>query len=86
MPEALCADVDRRRRFRFRKTREIACADAIRVDRTKPLEFIRGVSSATDPLRESMPVIPGRCEASNPESRDSGLVLAHHPGMTEGSD
>jgi hypothetical protein len=26
-------------------------------------------------------VIPGRCEASNPESRDSGLRFAH-PGMT----
>ena len=35
-------------------------------------------------------VIPGRCEAANPESRDSrcalspGLVLTHHPGMTCG--
>jgi len=29
-------------------------------------------------------VIPGRCEASNPEvSRHSGLVLTHHPGMTK---
>jgi hypothetical protein len=29
-----------------------------------------------------MNVIPGRCGASNPESRDSGLVLSDHPGMT----
>src|SRR6267154_1316540 len=28
-------------------------------------------------------VIPGRCEASNPESRDSGSGPADHPGMTE---
>jgi hypothetical protein len=27
-------------------------------------------------------VIPGRCEASNPESRDSGSGPADHPGMT----
>ncbi len=27
-------------------------------------------------------VIPGRCEASNPESDIPGLVLTHHPGMT----
>src|ERR1700687_4250308 len=27
-------------------------------------------------------VIPGRCEASNPESRDSGSGATHHPGMT----
>src|SRR4051812_22248548 len=27
-------------------------------------------------------VIPGRCEASNPESRDSGSGLSDHPGMT----
>jgi DNA helicase-2/ATP-dependent DNA helicase PcrA len=27
-------------------------------------------------------VIPGRVKDANPESRDSGLVLAHHPGMT----
>src|SRR5258705_13892174 len=28
-------------------------------------------------------VIPGRCEASNPESRDSGSGPSEHPGMTE---
>src|SRR5690348_17648034 len=28
-------------------------------------------------------VIPGRCEASNPESRDSGSGPSDHPGMTE---
>ena len=28
------------------------------------------------------PVIPGRCEASNPESRDSGSGPSDHPGMT----
>ena len=28
-------------------------------------------------------VIPGRCAASNPESRDSGSGPAGHPGMTE---
>ena len=28
-------------------------------------------------------VIPGRCEASNPESRDSGSGPTDHPGMTE---
>jgi hypothetical protein len=27
-------------------------------------------------------VIPGRCAASNPESRDSGLVASRRPGMT----
>src|SRR4051794_13505682 len=27
-------------------------------------------------------VIPGRCEASNPESRDSGSGPTDHPGMT----
>src|ERR1700720_763 len=27
-------------------------------------------------------VIPGRCEASNPESRDSGCGPSDHPGMT----
>src|SRR5436853_4715173 len=27
-------------------------------------------------------VIPGRCEASNPESRDSGSGPSDHPGMT----
>ena len=29
------------------------------------------------------PVIPGRCEAANPESRDSGFDASHRPGMTE---
>src|SRR3954452_17339329 len=28
-------------------------------------------------------VIPGRCEASNPESRDSGSGPSDHPGMTK---
>src|SRR5260370_38537813 len=28
------------------------------------------------------PVIPGRCEASNPESRDSGFALSRAPEMT----
>jgi len=27
-------------------------------------------------------VIPGRCGASSPESRDSGSGASHHPGMT----
>jgi len=27
-------------------------------------------------------VIPGRCDASNPESRHSGMGLTAHPGMT----
>ena len=27
-------------------------------------------------------VVPGRCEASNPESRDSGAGPSDHPGMT----
>src|SRR5581483_464575 len=31
----------------------------------------------------STPVIPGRCEASSPESRDSGSGPSNHPGMTE---
>src|SRR5437879_272550 len=30
-------------------------------------------------------VIPGRCEASNPESRDSGFSPTGCPGMTGGS-
>src|SRR5258708_7906011 len=30
----------------------------------------------------NLPVIPGRCEASNPESRDSGFDASHRPGMT----
>jgi hypothetical protein len=29
-------------------------------------------------------VIPGRCEASNPESRDSGSGPSDHPAMTDG--
>ncbi len=32
--------------------------------------------------RRDTTVIPGRCEASNPESRDSGSGPADHPGMT----
>jgi hypothetical protein len=32
--------------------------------------------------KQSSTVIPGRCEASSPESRDSGSGAAHHPGMT----
>jgi hypothetical protein len=28
------------------------------------------------------PVIPGRLEEPNPESRDSGFDAAHRPGMT----
>jgi len=28
-----------------------------------------------------MPVIPGRLEEPNPESRDSGSGDSHHPGM-----
>jgi hypothetical protein len=32
--------------------------------------------------KQSIFVIPGRCEASNPESRDSGSGPADHPGMT----
>jgi len=31
-------------------------------------------------------VIPGRCEASNPESRDSGFAPSRRPGMTEYAD
>src|SRR6266446_8868289 len=30
-------------------------------------------------------VIPGRCDASNPESRDSGFIAARCPGMTSKS-
>jgi hypothetical protein len=30
-------------------------------------------------------VIPGRCEASNPESRGSGSGLSDHPATTEGN-
>src|SRR5690348_12944404 len=30
-------------------------------------------------------VIPGRCEASNPESRDSESGPSDHPGMTRGN-
>src|ERR1700687_890555 len=33
--------------------------------------------------RKPTTVIPGRCEASNPESRDSGSGPSDHPGMTE---
>jgi hypothetical protein len=33
--------------------------------------------------RKPIAVIPGRCEASNPESRDSGFGPSDHPGMTE---
>jgi hypothetical protein len=32
--------------------------------------------------RKPIAVIPGRCEASNPESRDSGSGPSDHPGMT----
>src|ERR1700730_10170210 len=32
---------------------------------------------------EKPSVIPGRCEASNPDSRDSGSDPSDHPGMTE---
>jgi hypothetical protein len=38
--------------------------------------------NAASKTRASKTVIPGRCEASNPESRDSGSGAAHHPGMT----
>jgi hypothetical protein len=31
---------------------------------------------------ERLAVIPGRCKASNPESRDSGSGPSDHPGMT----
>src|SRR5262245_36174101 len=30
----------------------------------------------------SLAVVPGRCGASNPESRDSGSGPSDHPGMT----
>src|ERR1700730_14859116 len=33
--------------------------------------------------KQTTAVIPGRCEASNPESRDSGPGPSDHPGMTE---
>src|SRR5215208_3168699 len=32
--------------------------------------------------RHGASVIPGRCEASNPESRDSGFASSMRPGMT----
>src|SRR5258708_3419207 len=35
--------------------------------------------------RASNPVIPGRVEDANPESRDSGFDASHRPGMTESS-
>src|SRR5437660_12492190 len=31
-------------------------------------------------------VIPGRCKASNPESRDSGFASSMRPGMTGGRE
>src|ERR1700730_15147940 len=34
------------------------------------------------PSALELAVIPGRCEASNPESRDSGSGPSDHPGLT----
>jgi hypothetical protein len=52
-----------------------------------PIASIIGVSRILDrPPERAMTVsavIPGRCEASNPESRDSGSGPSDHPGMTE---
>src|SRR5205085_863181 len=50
----------------------------------------RQIGEIFRPLRPSwryficslLAVIPGRCEASNPESRDSGSGPSDHPGMT----
>ncbi|OCK53710.1 UvrD-helicase domain-containing protein [Bradyrhizobium sp. LMTR 3] len=39
--------------------------------------------SAIIPGSIDSPVIPGRIEDANPESRDSGSALSAHPGMTE---
>jgi hypothetical protein len=52
-----------------------------------PIASIIRVSGILDrPPERAMTVsavIPGRCEASNPESRDSGSGPSDHPGMTE---
>jgi hypothetical protein len=52
-----------------------------------PIASIIHVSGILDrPPERAMTVsavIPGRCEASNPESRDSGSGPSDHPGMTE---
>src|SRR5258708_38942810 len=49
-------------------------------------KHIPGRESLADPLKrgeaDALVVIPGRCEASNPESRDSGSGPSDHPGMT----
>src|SRR4051794_10914692 len=69
-------------------------ASAPRNDGTRILYgFIADISGILDhPLSRMMTagvlraqfdrVIPGRCEASNPESRNSGSGATHHPGMT----
>jgi hypothetical protein len=61
-----------------RGERFINNSGALRVARANVfVEFIVIASEATQ-----YSVIPGRCEASNPESRDSGSGPADHPGMT----
>jgi hypothetical protein len=49
---------------------------ALAEDGVVRLPQTEGNSSATDTLT---PVIPGRCEASNPESLDSGFALTRAP-------
>ena len=46
---------------------------AARGNRRVPVEYPGGLEIV---------VIPGRCEAPNPESRDSGFDASHRPGMT----
>src|SRR5579872_4477007 len=49
-----------------------------------PFELADADGDMVDHLNAShRDVIPGRCEASNPESRDSGSGPSDHPGMTE---
>jgi glycosyltransferase involved in cell wall biosynthesis len=47
-----------------------------------PFDFDGWWQDAAQAVRGQLPVIPGRCQASNPESRDSGSGPADHPGMT----
>src|SRR6266403_3370560 len=55
-----------------------------------PARWENSTSGTRSLVSDGFAVIPGRREASNPESRDSpvqlrtrGLVLTHHPGMTQ---
>src|SRR6185436_19973800 len=48
----------------------------------QPPQRARAAVLVEDFVALTFPVIPGRLEEANPESRDSGFDAAHRPGMT----